>query len=89
MYTSHARDRIRQRAIPELVVDLLMEVGDAAYDKHGAEIYYFGKKGKRRLASRAGRRLARHLEGYLGCYAVVANGQVITCGYRTRHVRRS
>jgi len=88
MFTKHARERSQQRGIPPFVVDMLLQYGERQRDGHGAEIHYFGKRGRRRLQTYVGPAILEHLSHYLNVYAVVADGEVVTCGYRTKTIKR-
>ncbi len=88
MYTAHAKVRMQQRAIPSSVVTLLLDYGERAPDGHGGEIFYFGKRGRRRVLRSKGQAVSRRLEGHWRDYVVVADGQVVTCGKRYRRIRR-
>lgn len=87
--TSHAQERLQQRAIPSLVLDLLEECGSIARTRDG-ESLFFDKAARRRLRHRlGGERGMRMIEPWLGIYAVVGDqGLVITAGHRQRRLRR-
>jgi hypothetical protein len=86
--TSHARTRMRQRAIGADVLDRLYEFGHETYDHRGhATILSFDKKSRRRLARAEPWR--KDLERLARCYAVVSgDGAVITVGHRRRRIGR-
>jgi len=86
--TRHARDRLQQRGISPFVIDLLLDFGDVEYDHHGAEIRYFGKRSKRRVARHIGRLVSR-FDGMWNAYIVTAEGRVLTAGHRTERVTRN
>ena len=84
--TEHARARMRQRAIPTVVVEALLDFGCEEHDHHGGIIIFFNKAARRRLERE---RLGRSLERYLDAYAVVAGtGEVITVGHRDKRIPR-
>lgn len=84
--TDHARARMQQRAIPPVVIEALLDFGQAAHDHHGGCILYFDKAARRRLERE---RLGRALDRYLDTYAVVAeSGEIITVGHRDRRIFR-
>lgn len=87
--TSHAQERLQQRAIPSLVLDLLEECGSIARTRDG-ESLFFDKAARRRLRHRlGGERGMRMIEPWLGIYAVVGDqGLVITAGHRQRRLWR-
>ena len=86
----HAQERIQQRAIPPLVVELLEEFGSP--ERCGrADRLVFDKAARRRLSRHlGGERSLRMIEPWLHVYAVVADdGQLITVAHRQRRQRRS
>ena len=90
METKHAQQRMQQRAIPPLVEHLLDEFGEQMYDGHGAVIYYFSKKSRRRMERAMGHAPVRLLERYFSCYKVEGSrdGCVMTLARRQRHIQR-
>ena len=86
--TNHAAVRIRQRAIPPLIVDWLLEFGATKHDKHGAEIKFFDKTSRKKLSKKVGNLIVGALSKQLSTYLVVQNDCVITVGYRTKRIRR-
>lgn len=89
-YSSHAKKRAQQRAIPPLVVDWLIAFGQEVPDKRGCSRYFFDKASKRRLKKAVGREPVKRMKDKLNSYAVVGpDGCVITAGPRTRRVRRN
>ena len=88
MYTAHAKVRMQQRAIPSSVVNLLLDYGERAPTGRGGEIFYFGKRGRRRVCRSKGQAVSQRLEGHWRDYVVVADGNVVTCGKRYRRIRR-
>lgn len=90
MYTRHAEIRRQQRGIQSCVVELLLDYGERTAAGRGAEIFYFGKRGRSRVRLNEGSDLLRRLEDCLRDYVVVvADGQVVTCGKRYQPIRRS
>ena len=49
MYTAHAIVRMQQRAISSSVVNLLLDYGERTPAGRSGEIFYFGKRGRRRV----------------------------------------
>ena len=62
MLTEHAKIRMQQRAIPSLVVSLLLDYGERAPAGRGGEIFYFGKRGRQRVLRSEGPVVSRRLE---------------------------
>ena len=86
--TKHALDRSRQRAIPPLLIDLLLQFGASEAAGDGARKVYFDKSARRRLDAYAGT-LATSLQGHLDLYAVIGgDDQVVTVGHRTKRISR-
>lgn len=87
--TRHAADRLQQRGIPPVVVELLDRFG-AAERCGGAERLYFDRQAEKRVcAFLGGPRSMRVVEPWLGVFAVIADdGAVITVGHRHGRLRR-
>jgi hypothetical protein len=82
LLSRHARERVRQRAIPPSVVDALLDFGERVRSGAGAEICFFTKRSWRRFAAYLGHE-ARHFERYREVYAIVADdGRVVTACWR-------
>ena len=85
--TDHARSRIKQRGIPEFIIEGLLTFGKAAHDHKGSEVIYFDRKARKRLRRLWGEATYRRLETKLDAYAVVGDdGAIITVGHRTRRI---
>lgn len=88
MLTKHAHIRSQQRAIPPLMIDLLLQLGATEKAVGGVCKIFFDKASRRRVQAYAGP-LASLLEQHLDIYAVVGNNsEVITVGYRSERIRR-
>lgn len=88
MMTRHANVRLQQRAIPPLLIDLLLQFGATEKAPGGVNKVFFDKNARRRVQSYAGP-LASLLEQHMDVYAVVGdNEQVITVGHRNERIRR-
>lgn len=88
-YTRHARVRMQQRGIPEQAIEHLFAYGRAVHDHHGAEILFFDKAARRRLAEDRGEQAIRQLGKALRAYVVIGpDGRVTTAGHRYRRIRR-
>jgi hypothetical protein len=87
--TTHAKIRLQQRGIPPAAVENLLDYGRRCHDHHGATIVYFDHQARNTLRRRSGAMAFREIERYLDTYAVVApDGDIVTVGHRTRHIRR-
>ncbi len=85
--THHANTRSQQRAIPPMLVDLLLQFGKTESAGNGAEKLFFDKQSRRRIAAYAGS-LATLLNEHLDVFAVVSDDmQVITVGHRIERIR--
>lgn len=83
--TQHSSIRAKQRGIPPLIIDLLLEFGARVHDGKGAEVCYFDHRSKKRLQSYAGGLLGK-LSGELDAYAVVSGDKIVTVGTRFKHI---
>lgn len=87
--TQHASIRSHQRAIPPLMIDLLIQFGASESAGDGTSKYFFDKSSRRKVKAYAGT-LANVLDEHLDLYAVVAeNNKVITVAHRMNRIRRS
>ena len=87
--TTHAQQRIQQRAVPLLVVELLEEFGTSV--RTGcAERLLFDKAALKRLKRHlGGERGLRMVEPWLGVYAVVGDdGCLVTVAHQQHRHRR-
>jgi len=86
--THHAVTRSQQRAIPPLLIDLLLQFGKSESAGSGFAKIFFDKQARKRVAAYAGP-LAQSLNAHLDLYAVVGeNNQVITVGHRLERIQR-
>jgi hypothetical protein len=87
--TVHSRARLQQRAIPPLVVDLLLQFGSPSHS-NGAERLMFDKSAVKRLRRHlGGERGLKVIERWLNVYAVVGdNGRLITAAHKSGRFRR-
>lgn len=85
--TLHAAQRMQQRHLPSLVLDLLQTYGQTRY-QNGSMVLYFDKKGQERAEQELRQAVARFTK-LRHAYLVEANdsGQVITAGYRYKRVK--
>lgn len=84
----HANERSHQRAIPELMIDLLLQFGSSESAGSGARKMFFDKTSRRRVKAYAGP-IASLLNEHLDVYAIVTpEMKVITVGHRTERITR-
>ena len=82
--TKHAQTRSQQRAIPQMLIDLLLEFDSSERSGSGVSKVFFDKASRRKVKAYAGP-LARILDDHLDIYAVVTDDlTVITTGHRTQ-----
>lgn len=87
--TCHAAKRSQERAIPELMIDLLLQFGVSEKSGNGTSKFYFDKKSRRRVEAYAGS-AAKIIEEHLNLYAVVGeNNNVVTIAHRVKRIKRS
>ena len=87
--TQHARARLQQRGIPQDVVDELLDFGQEIHSHRGSSVLYFDRQARERLRRTRGDAEYRRLESHLNAFAVVGRqGQIVTVGHRTRHLKR-
>ncbi len=86
--TKHAELRLRQRAIPAIILEWLDEFG-AHTKQNGSELVFFDQESRRRLQRYLGRLYAR-VEEFLDAYAILSqDGDVITVGHRYKRMNYS
>lgn len=87
MLTHHAEVRMQQRGIPMAAVDALLAYGHQRRHR-GADVYYFDKRTRARMARDMGKDLYRRLEKSLDSYLVVGDdGAVVTAAHRHHRLR--
>ena len=80
---------MEQRGVPVVVLECLLDYGTEVYDHHGAEILFFSKDSRRKVARDGAEYVARELGKYRSVYAVLGpDGRVATVGWRRRRIRR-
>ena len=88
MLTEHATKRLKQRGIPPLIRNWLLDYGEANYDGKGAVIRYFTKSSVREMERDFGREPIRRLSELLRCYLVQSiDGVIVTIGKRYQNSR--
>jgi hypothetical protein len=86
--TTHATRRANERAIPSLVISLLIEYGVQTRSK-GAWSYSLDKTARRRLRSSIGSVAYKRLADLFDSYVVVADsGEVITAAWRIHRLKK-
>ena len=86
--TDHARIRSQQRAIPPILIDLLMKFGASESAGGGATKMYFDKAARKRVRAYAGP-LAGLINEHLDVYAVVsAESLITTAAHLTERINR-
>lgn len=86
MRTKHARVRMQQRGIPELMVDLLQRFGNRQ-QVVGGTVVYFDNRARRKADQYTGGMLSRGGK-WTNAYLVTANdGSIITVGHRYHRIK--
>jgi hypothetical protein len=86
--TRHASIRSQQRAIPPIMIDLLLQFGKSESAGAGVAKMFFDRQARKRVAAYAGP-LASLLDAHMDLYAVVGlDMQVITVGHRLERIHR-
>ncbi len=81
-YTKHAGRRSSERAIPNLVVSLLIDYGRRSRSR-GAWSYALDKQSRRRLRAAIGKVAYSRLKDLFDAYVIVSDeGHVITAAWR-------
>ncbi|GGX34298.1 hypothetical protein GCM10007242_46410 [Pigmentiphaga litoralis] len=87
--THHAKIRMQQRAIPGCVIDWLIRYGNRERALNDASLVYFDKRSRRRLMDEIGAKAMAKTSCHLNAYLIeLADGTVVTAGWRTRRVIR-
>ena len=86
--THHARQRRRERGIPPIVLNWLLDHGAEHYQHDGTVIRYFDKRARKLLNSIVGHEATSRMSKFLAAYAVTADdGHIITAGFRYKRIR--
>lgn len=88
MTTHHADVRARQRGIPPLILDLLLEFGSREHDARGAEIVFFDRHAKKYIEKHTGGLFSK-LNEHLDAYAVLSGGKIITVGPHLKRINHA
>ncbi len=83
--TQHAQKRSQQRGIPPFIMELILDYGRCMY-RHGADVHYLDKSGRRALKRDLGSKIFARIEDQLNVY-VVADNEVITAAHRIKRIK--
>lgn len=85
----HASQRLQQRGIPSIVIELLAQFG-TSQRCDGADKVFFDKESRKRLRKyMGGSRSMRHIEPWLDVMMVVSDtGAIVTVAHRTKRISR-
>jgi hypothetical protein len=81
--TRHANERSAARAIPMMIIEIIIEYGESRDAGDGARKYALTKRSMSALRQVAGRELAKAIESYRNrnAYVVAAGGRIVTVAY--------
>jgi len=86
-YTQHGMERSKQRGIPPLVIDWLIEYGRVIRHK-SADVYSFDHGSRRRLRGDIGSLAYKRLSDFFNAYVVLSDdGRVVTTGWRLKRLK--
>lgn len=86
--THHAGVRMQQRAISADMLERLLEFGHSRFNGRGTQMVTFPKQVVKKLKATLSHQEFVSLERHLDIYAVVSlDDELLTVGYRTRHMR--
>jgi hypothetical protein len=77
-YSTHARQRCEERAIPRGIVDLILQYGEPIKARDEARKFCISKKGLRQIKRDYGPEISRALTNYRNVYIVLSEGCVVT-----------
>ncbi len=84
--SQHAELRAVQRAIPDSVIELLLEYGESKYSR-GCKIYYLTNSVRKKLSKVLDPTNLKALEKKKNCYVVLSDDEeVVTVGYRYKRI---
>ena len=89
MISKHCYERLQQRAIPELIITLLLDHG-SRQRSHGADLVFIDKSARKAIRRAAGGdRNMRLIEPFLNAKVVVGDdGTLITAIRQSRRIKR-
>lgn len=85
-FTKHAESRLQQRSVAPFVAGLILDYGQRAV-RHGAEVWFLTKTGRKALRRDLGNRIYRRIQDQLDIYVVEAEGSVVTVAKRLQRIR--
>lgn len=87
-YTLHASERSTARAIPMMIVEIIIEYGEACDAGDGALKYALTKQSMSKLRKVAGRELAKAIEPYRNrnAYVVAAGSRIVTVAFAAKPI---
>lgn len=83
--TLHAKQRAAQRVIPDEIISLILEYGEARNAGDAAEKFALTRVSLRQIRRELGRGATPALSHYRKAYIVAARGRVITAAFAARH----
>ena len=78
---------MQQRSIPPFLIELVMDFGDTKRS-HGADLYFFNKRSRRKLKKSLGPKIYARIKDQLDIYVVENGGQIITAAPRIKRIKR-
>lgn len=90
MMSKHASNRLQQRAIPPMMLDLLFDYGKFEHDHRGAGVYYFNKVGKEHARVALQQCKSKQIDHCLNVYLIMgSNGSIVTVGHLAKKINRN
>lgn len=83
VFTRHARERVTTRAIPPMVVEMIVAYGDSRDAGDGVRAYALTRRSMRALRRYAGPAIADTLDRFRArnAYVVAAGDRIVTCAF--------
>ncbi|SMD14960.1 hypothetical protein SAMN02746065_1614 [Desulfocicer vacuolatum DSM 3385] len=87
--TKHATQRIQHRAIPEKIINWLLEFGHRVNQTGKHQIYHFHRRDRKKIIDKLNEKEGRLFNKKRYAYLVLANeNRLITAGYRNKRLPR-
>ena len=87
MNSKHCDIRCKQRGIPVIIIDWLIDYGRVVRS-YGADVYYLDKKGRRRLKREIGTIAYKRMNDLLNSFLVMSDdGTIVTVGKRYKRIK--